>query len=85
LAEAILSGETHEAGVMADMLFCRIWIGKASSASDLALMNVTDLDCCPLSYEVVEEGVRLLREGRTDVQQEAEYLIAASLEDLNFS
>ena len=84
LAETILSGETHDAGVMADMLFCRIWTGEASS-SDLALMNVTDFDCSSLSYEVVDECVRLLREGWTDVQREAEYLIAENLEDSSFN
>jgi hypothetical protein len=82
LAETILSGETDDAGVMADVLFCRIWTGEASS-SDLALMNAADLDCSSLSYDVVEECVRLLREGWTDVQREAEYLIAASLEVLD--
>lgn len=82
LAETILSEETGDAGVMADVLFCRIWTGEASS-SDLALMNATDLDCSSLSYDVVEECVRLLRDGWSDVQREAEYLIAASLEDLN--
>ena len=82
LAETIVSGETDDAGVMADMLFCRIWTGAASS-SDVALMNVTDLDCSSLSHEVVEVCVRLLREEWVEVQREAEYLIAASLEESN--
>ncbi|WP_236592096.1 hypothetical protein [Paraburkholderia metrosideri] len=82
LAEVILSDETDDAGVMADMLRTRVWTGEAS-LSDLTLMNAIDLDCSSLSYDVVEECVRLLREGWTDVQREAEYLIAAGLEDLN--
>ncbi|WP_148092594.1 hypothetical protein [Burkholderia ubonensis] len=77
LAEDILSDETDDVGAMADTLFFRIWNGEAS-ASDLALMNITDIDSCAPSYEVVEECVRLLREGWSDVQREAEYLIAAS-------
>jgi hypothetical protein len=77
LAEDMLSGETGDAGAMADTLLSRISDGEAS-ASDLAQMNVTDIDNCELSYEVVEEAVRLLREGWSDVQQEAEYLIESA-------
>ncbi|MBC8745344.1 MULTISPECIES: hypothetical protein [Paraburkholderia] len=77
LAEDILSGETDDAGAMADTLFFRISNGEAS-ASDLALMSVTDIDSCGLSYEVVEEVVRLLREGWRVVQQEAEYLMKSA-------
>lgn len=74
MAEEILSGETDGVSAMADTLFFRISFGEAS-ASDLAQMSVTDIDSCELSYEVVEETVRLLREEWGAVQEEAEYLI----------
>lgn len=74
LAEDILSGETDDAGAMADTLFFRV-SNREASAADLAQMSVTDIDNCRLSYEVVAEAVRLLREGWSVVQQEAEYLI----------
>jgi hypothetical protein len=61
LAEEILSGETDDAGAMADALFFRITFGEAS-ATDLAQMGVTDIDHCELSCEVIEEAVRLLRQ-----------------------
>lgn len=77
LAEDILSGETDDAGAMADTLFFRISMGDAS-ASDLAQMSVTDIDNCGLTYEVVEEAVRLLREEWQAVQEEAEYLIQSA-------
>jgi hypothetical protein len=74
LAEQILSGETDDAGVMADTQVLRISFGEASD-SDLAQMGITDIDCHKLSDEVVEEAVRLLREEWALVQEEAEYLI----------
>ncbi|MFM0152884.1 hypothetical protein [Paraburkholderia sediminicola] len=77
LAEDILSGETDDAGAMADTLFFRISNGEAS-ASDLAQMSVTDIENCGLSYEAVEEVVRLLREGWPVVQQDAEHLIESA-------
>jgi hypothetical protein len=70
LAEDILSGETDDAGAMADTLFFRISFGEAS-ASDLAQMGVTDIDSCELSYEVVEEAVRLLRQEWSLAQKES--------------
>ncbi|ONY14418.1 hypothetical protein A8F23_34170 [Burkholderia cenocepacia] len=77
LADEILSGETDDTGAMADSLFCRISFGEAS-ASDLALMGVTDIDSCGLSYDVVDEVVRMLREGWPVAQEEAEYLIKSA-------
>jgi hypothetical protein len=77
LAEDILSGEMNAAGVMAYNLFFRISSGEAS-ATDLPQTNVTDIDNCGLTYEVVEEAVRLLREEWAAVQEEAEYLIDAA-------
>ncbi|CAN7768801.1 hypothetical protein LJR034_007537 [Caballeronia sp. LjRoot34] len=77
LAEDMLSGETDDAGAMADTLFFRISNGEAST-SDLRHMDITDIERCSLSYELVEEGVRLLREVWPAVQQEAEYLIASA-------
>ncbi|MFD1558827.1 hypothetical protein ACFSHT_24840 [Paraburkholderia silviterrae] len=74
LAEDILSGETDDVGALADTLFFKITGGEAS-ASDLASMNITDVDDCALSYDVVDEAVRLLLEAWPLVQQEAEYLI----------
>ena len=41
-------------------------------------MGVVDIDSCELSYEVVEEAVRLLRQEWAVVQQEAECLIDAA-------
>lgn len=80
LAEEILSGETEDTGAMADSLFLKISFGEAS-ASDLALMGVTDIEGCGLSYDVVDEVVRMLREGWSVVQEEAEYLIASAAAD----
>ncbi|AOI60648.1 hypothetical protein WI26_24175 [Burkholderia diffusa] len=77
LAEDILSGETDDTAAMADTLFLRISNGEASP-SDLAHMGVTDIENCELSYEVVDEAVRMLREGWPVVQKEAEYLIKAA-------
>ncbi|BBA43935.1 MULTISPECIES: hypothetical protein [Burkholderia] len=77
LAEEILSGETEDTGAMADSLVLKISFGEAS-ASDLALMGVTDTERCGLSYDVVDEVVRMLREGWSVVQEEAEYLIASA-------
>ena len=56
----------------------RIWNG-AASASDLALMNIADIESLKLEYEFVEECVLLLREGWRDVRIEAEYLIRAQV------
>jgi hypothetical protein len=77
LAEEILSGETDDAGAMADTLFFRISFGEAST-SDLAQMGVADIESCELGYEVVEEAVRLLREEWAAALEEAEYLIEAA-------
>lgn len=77
LAEDIMSGETDDAGVLADTLFFAISMGDAS-ASDLEQMGVTDVDNCGFGYETVEEAVRLLREEWRNVQQEAEELIAST-------
>ncbi|WP_269769949.1 hypothetical protein [Burkholderia contaminans] len=41
-------------------------------------MGVTDTERCGLSYDVVDEVVRMLREGWSVVQEEAEYLIASA-------
>ena len=38
-------------------------------------MGVTDIDSCGLSYGVVEEAVRLLRQEWALIQKEAEYPI----------
>ncbi|KER70040.1 hypothetical protein HR51_21710 [Burkholderia cepacia] len=77
LAEEILSGETNDTSAMADSLFLKISFGDAS-ASDLALMGVTDIDGCELSYDEVDEVVRMLHEGWSVVQEEAEYLIKSA-------
>ncbi|EEE05589.1 hypothetical protein BURMUCGD2M_3820 [Burkholderia multivorans CGD2M] len=37
-------------------------------------MGITDIDSCELSYEAVDEVVRMLREGWPAVQEEAPYL-----------
>ncbi|MGF6568652.1 hypothetical protein ABH945_000728 [Paraburkholderia sp. GAS333] len=83
VAETILSGETDDAGVLADILVSRIWNGEAS-ASDLALMNISDIDNFALSYDSVDECMRVLRDGWSDVRQEAECLIATCLPDASF-
>jgi hypothetical protein len=41
-------------------------------------MGITDIDSCELSYDVVDEVVRMLHEGWSVVQEEAEYLIASA-------
>ena len=80
VAEEVLSGETEDAGVIADTVHYRIWSGEAS-ATDLAAMVTTDIDDYQLDDDVVEEAVRMLREGLTVVKQEAEYLIEFALAD----
>ncbi|WP_176058873.1 hypothetical protein [Paraburkholderia sp. BCC1876] len=70
VAEEILSDDTDDAGEIADALHLKISDGEAS-ASDLATMGITDIDSCELSYEVVEEVARILREGWQVVQREA--------------
>jgi hypothetical protein len=77
VAEEILSDETGDVGAIADALQFRISNGEASAA-DLALMGIIDVDNCALSYEVVKEAARILREGWRVVQQEADYLIASA-------
>ncbi|MFM0598404.1 hypothetical protein [Paraburkholderia dilworthii] len=74
LAEEILDCGTDDVETLAEGLLRRITAGEAS-ASDLALMNISDIDKCELNYKVVDEAARLLREGWVAVQQEAEYLI----------
>ncbi|PAJ89072.1 hypothetical protein DF159_27190 [Burkholderia ubonensis] len=41
-------------------------------------MCVTDIDSCELSYEAVDEVVRMRRQGWQVVQEEAEYLIKSA-------
>lgn len=62
VAEEILSDDTDDAGAIADALHLKISDGEAS-ASDLATMGITDIESFELSYEVVEEATRILREG----------------------
>jgi hypothetical protein len=61
LAEEILNGEADDVSTVADNMFFRISFGEASK-SDLEQMGVTDIDNRELSYEVIEEAVRLLRQ-----------------------
>jgi hypothetical protein len=79
VAEEILNDDTDDAGAIADALHFRISYGEVS-ASDLATMGITDIDSCELSYEAVEEALRILREGWQDLRREAEYLIAFATE-----
>ncbi len=74
VAEEILRDDTDDVDVIADALLIKISDGEAS-ASDLAMMGITDSDSCELSYEVVEEVAWILREGWRVLQQEADYLI----------
>ncbi|RQR49340.1 hypothetical protein DIE21_20700 [Burkholderia sp. Bp9140] len=74
VAEEILCGDTDDAGAIADAEHLKISNDEAS-ATDLASMGITDIEDCDLSYEVVEEAARILREGWLVVQQEAESLI----------
>ena len=60
--------------MIADALHLRISDGEAS-ASDLAMMGITDIESCELRDELVEEATRILREGWQAVQQEADYLV----------
>lgn len=81
LAEEILSDETGDVAAMVDTLCFRISFGEAS-ASDLSQMGIKDIDRCELSYEVVKEAMRLLREEWAAMQEEAEYLIEAAAQGL---
>ncbi len=74
LAEEILAWATGDIESFADGLLYRIASGEAS-ASDLKLMNIADTDDCEVSFEDVGETVRILREGWSSLQEEAEYLI----------
>lgn len=80
VAEEILSGETDDAGVIADAVHFRISNGEASD-TDLAAMGMTDIDDYYLDDEVVEESVRILQEVWLDVKQQAEQLIEFAATD----
>lgn len=79
VAEEILRDGTDDAGVIADALHQRIWDGEAS-ASDLAMMGITDIENYDLSDELVERATRILRDQWEAVRQEAEYLIEFATE-----
>jgi hypothetical protein len=80
VAEEVLSGETDDAGVVADVVRYKISDGEAS-ATDLAAMGITDIANCQLSDEVVEVSVRMLQEGWLVVKREAEQLIEFAAAD----
>lgn len=79
VAEEILRDGTDDAGVIADALHQRIWDGEAS-ASDLAMMGITDIENYDLSDELVERATRILRDQWEAVLLEAEYLIEFATE-----
>lgn len=62
VAEEFLSDDADDADAIADALLFKIWIGEAF-ASDLALIGITDIGNCELSYQVIEEAARISREG----------------------
>ncbi|MCR4467846.1 hypothetical protein [Burkholderia sp. SCN-KJ] len=77
VTEEILRDDTDDVDVIADAVLTKIANGEASP-SDLAAMGFTDVDNCELSYVVVEEAARILREGWQVVQREAEHLIESA-------
>jgi hypothetical protein len=82
LAEELLSGDTDDdTEVITYDVYMRISRGEASS-SDLSEMGIQDIRDFDLSYEVVGEGLRLLREMWAKVEAEAEWLIANALLDV---
>ena len=76
VAEQILRGET-EAEFIAGNLYLRICCDEMS-ASDLALIGVTDIDDFDFEVDIegVEQCAQHLREHWPQVTQQAEYLIA---------
>jgi hypothetical protein len=62
VAEEILYDGTHDAGVIADALHQRISDGEAS-ASDLAMMGITNIEDYKLRDKLVEEATRIVCEG----------------------
>ena len=74
VAEEILRDDTDDAGAIADAVHLKISDGEAS-ASDLAMMGITDIASFELGYEVVADAMRILRQVWSTVQREADYLI----------
>jgi hypothetical protein len=70
VAEEVLSGETDDPGAIADVVRYRISNDEVS-ATDLADMGITDIDDYQLNDEIVEESLRIWREGWPVVEQEA--------------
>lgn len=80
VAEELLSGETENAGVIADAVLLKVSYCDAS-ATDLETMDITDIDNHRLGDEDVEEAVRILREEWVVVKREAEYLIESAVDE----
>ncbi|KXU89818.1 hypothetical protein CI15_06425 [Paraburkholderia monticola] len=74
VAEEMLRGDADDVDEIVEALLNVISEGAAST-SDLKLMGITDIVNGELSYEVVEEAVRILRDGWQIVREEAQYLI----------
>jgi hypothetical protein len=74
VAEEILAGENTDADLIAEALESRIQYGEASS-TDLAAMNVSEIEDCELNLDDVEKTWMLLLEEWMHVQQDAEHLI----------
>lgn len=74
VAEEMLRSGTDDVDEIIDALLSVISEG-AASASDLEMMGITDIVNGELSYEVVEEAVRILRDLWQIVREEAQYLI----------
>jgi hypothetical protein len=78
LAEELLIGETDDAEVVAYNIYVMIKHG-AASATDLDAMGISDATNFDLSCDVVEQGMRILREAWSRVQSEAESIIADAI------
>jgi hypothetical protein len=78
LAEELLIGETDDAEVVAFNMYVTIKHG-AASATDLEAMGIADVANFDLSCDVVEQGMRILREAWSRVQSEAESIIADAI------
>jgi len=81
VAEEILRGEFDDPSFIAEEIHSRIMGGDASD-TDLAFMNIDDIDEFDLSYADVEVVWQYLREDWEAVQEEAEFLIEEALEDM---
>ncbi len=78
LAEAILQLGADDVHALTEDIHYRITAGEASN-SDLALMDISDIDDFELSFEVVGVATQILREACGKLREEAEHLMELAI------